>query len=137
MVKPLHEFGGWLKVCYVINILSVLVAILGLVSAGLNLAHPAIMSYFLRNMGTIIFSFLIILNLRKKDPSIPGKITFLIRWSSLYSLVFTFSTQLQDGFQNKLSFGVLMILIPVWYIGWTQYFLKSKRVLSYYGENAV
>jgi len=150
MVKPLNEFGGWLRFFYiglwislVASILEVVLYLFLLFKAA-DFVHLIEASFlFLRAIFVAFLFSWLIRTVKKKDLVTPDETLGLMAWYFWVSLgVFLFVVILEyfplavDPLKIVLSYGRVILSLLVWYGIWSTYLKKSKRALAYYGKNA-
>lgn len=137
-------YGGWLRFYKIINVISMTLSILGLIVVGTQIIWRYleldkaldIYAMALEILPAAIVSFAILKILKVQGSytpdSIKNYIVFYIASSIIihFVLLYLFKT---DYISEKPTSLVGTLIFS--YI-WIAYFKKSKRVLSYYGQNA-
>lgn len=149
--KKLDEFGGWLMFFYCICWLSIILLAVSFLSLIVNFfkldftasGKIVMLIYILDVIITAILIIKMVTMMRSKDSTVPAKITKLITLVLIFSLAFGVCeilvyllTQGPSGLINFKDSAKAVIKTVVWYVVWTGYWKKSKRVLAYYGKNA-
>lgn len=150
MAKPLDQLGGWLKFFYVMQWISVIVW--GIVTLLLVLSIFAVENFnewiefaiaFFDGLIALILSIKIVKVLRKRDAYVPNRIIKLMTCLVAFTAAFAvcegavyYLTLGVEGLSNLAETGKGLFRILIWYVIWTDYFKKSKRILAYYGQNA-
>ena len=142
-MKPIDQFGGWLRFFQVTEVIRIIVAFLMFwiwfheVSAG-KIANPwgfgSITTLVIQLVGVIISS-IILWFLSQRAPQTPTRIAKLVIASAavfiggkiLIGIIEQLPTQ-------KVSIGLFPSAVIA--ILWLEYFKSSKRVRGYYGRNA-
>lgn len=153
MIKPLNEFGGWLKLFQIINIFSLILVTLYFLSTlyftagALSLKNPltnelklSIVFMFTLFPALFYYTVKILKSLKIKSPHVPDEISGYIRFILLVSVIagvveiILFSSQEI----SKLVYDIFRSLIQpvVMNIIWLVYFKKSVRVKEFYGQNS-
>jgi len=147
MAKPLNEFGGWLRFFQVICWLTLIVyGVNVFVITGLVLDQPTPQKIFsfvvlIFGIGFLLFLIWKILRLLTvKAPEIPGRIVKKMLVFTIVAALFS----LADTCFSYWIYGMALsfrdardFLRPIaWYLIWSSYFRKSKRVVAHYGANA-
>jgi hypothetical protein len=150
MSKPFNQFGGWLIFFLVTIWLSI---VLGLVNGPRNIAnvltketyeHRLIyLILFIDGIVALVLAFRLVMILKIKEANTPERVTRILTWIVLLKTVFglceiivgylLFGANSLD-FISEIANNIFRVLI-YWAI-WTNYFKKSKRVISYYRRNA-
>ena len=151
MPKPLNEFGGWLKVFWALWWIQFILGVLLLLCVAFSLVKWTPGEF--RNIQNIllalipwsiptIFAILSFSVIKIKSPGTPNKIArilclyFVVAvsvWIPLASLGMRPPIWGRELFEAVIIAAVVLLAYS---IIWVLYFRKSKRVLSYYGENA-
>ena len=147
MAKPLNEFGGWLRffqvTCWLTLIIFAVNGALAVAAVFNQFSFQKLIVFSVLLAGVVVILSLLwkILRLLKvQSPKTPEqiakKISLVAICAVIFSLVDTFSGLWL--FQMSLSFSSLMGLLRpiVWFLVWSSYFKKSKRVNSHYGVGA-
>ena len=150
MAKPLDQFGGWLKFFYVMQWVSVvawgiftLLFVLSILGAE-NFHETIEFSIaFFDALITLILCIKIVRAIKRKDTYIPNRMIQLMTWLVIFTALFAvceglfyYATLGVEGLSNLAETGKGLFRVLIWYVIWTDYFKKSKRVLAYYGQNA-
>ena len=148
MTLPLHLFGGWLWLFYVgiwIGIIAGLFNCYTILNVQ-GLVMPGVLVFLILLVNQVIVLILLFNILRKvkiKEQNIPEKIVRLLTWIFVTSFGFSvvaiilsylFFESASSEFIMALVTNIVRILI-YWAI-WSNYFMKSKRVSSYYGRGS-
>lgn len=150
MTLPLHLFGGWLQLFYAGNLVGIIASIWwGYISLS-TIATSRTMELkivYLILLANLIAYFILTLNILRivkiKDEKIPEKIVRLLTWiivlfvaSSTIAgvLSYQFFGSVSSAFIKEIE-GDIGRAIVSWII-WASYFMKSKRVNSYYGRGS-
>jgi len=149
MVKPLNEFGGWLRffsvACWFGLLLwctAIFVLIIGILG---DSAVSGKIDFLISVVDGIIYIVLIskILRILKtRDSMIPKKIIDYMGWILIFTFIFEFChigfyyyTLGYEASGNVAESGKVIVKMLFWYATWTAYLRKSKRVLAYYCKN--
>ncbi len=91
---------------------------------------------------TIFLCIKIVKVIKLKKTNVPNRIIKLMTWM----ICFTITFEVVDLFLSYLALGTEWVDNPaagkgilsmlIWYFVWREYFIRSKRVLTYYGQNA-
>jgi len=160
MRKALDEFGGWLRVYFVLNVVSLVLGVIALVPTGgmilLFRSSGPFGSYpddvrgallWVSMLSLLVLAFMglcfyILRVIRIRETDIPTRIsvaTILMFFICLlldlghaaFGYIFPAS---QEGWFGE--FGSSILTGAVWTTVWVLYFLRSRRVRLYYGANA-
>lgn len=149
MVKPIKEFGGWLRffqILLVVNMTLMIAVVFMSMLAIITLfnSKEGIRALFeLLQAGTILFLAATIFKMLP-DPSVrtPVRIRRLLIGIILVFVGFHFlrlplMIWLREKSLANMGWTYLTdpILVTLWYMAWFQYFKCSKRVLAYYGAS--
>jgi len=153
MVKPLNEFGGWLKFFQVINVfcltllmlyfLSTLYYAAGAFSSKIPFTNELKLSIafmFTLFPLLIFYTFKILKSLKIKSPGIPDEISGYIRYILIFSVIAGvveisfFGSPDLSGIIYDISRSLVQPIVIN--LIWIAYFRKSVRVKEYYGQNA-
>ena len=154
MVKPLNEFGGWLKFFQLINVFCLILVMLyslstlyyaaGAFSSKIPFTDELKLSAaFMFTLFPLLFYYTIkiLKALRIQSPHIPDEISGYIRNIMIFSVIAgivevsylksspDMTQQAYDLFRSLIQ-PIIMNLI------WLLYFRKSVRVKEFYGKNA-
>ena len=147
MAKPLNEFGGWLRffqvtcwltvVVFVVNVFLSVAAIL----KQFSLQRVLVFSVLITGIAIILSLLWKVLRLLKvKSPEVPAQIIKKILLVTVFTVAFSLVDVLSGLwlYQTSPSASSLVGLVRpiVWYLIWSTYFRKSKRVQAHYGVNA-
>jgi uncharacterized membrane protein len=154
MVKPLNEFGGWLKICQLINVFSLILVMLYFLSA-LYYAAGAFSSkipftdelklstVFMVTLFPLLFYYTvkILKSLTIQSPHIPDEISGYIRNIMIFSVIagiveVTYLKSSPDMIQQAYDLFRSLIQPIIMNLIWLLYFRKSVRVKEFYGKNA-
>lgn len=149
MAKPLHRFGGWLKFfnlsLWFAAIFMTGTTILLTVSIFKSESVFEFSAYLISifdGVVSIVLNILILKIMKKKSIDTPSKMVklmaYLVGFSALfviclimlYSLVLKMDAAAPVAEEGKGIFSVI-----IWFLIWSSYFKKSKRVFSYYSKN--
>lgn len=151
MVRPLHEFGGWLSFFYWMNwfnfggvcltgVISVISLIRGNPEPGYTWEAATVI---VRSLMVAFIFFFILMEIKNKDMATPTKIYRWINWYLIASLVLAVFVGLIQYVILKMhwiptltKFTGTVMGVYLWWSIWTGYFKHSKRVMAYYGDNA-
>jgi len=143
MVKPLNEFGGWLKFFYFYlwaRLITGLVVMLGFLSKlfSRTSSSPSALDW-LYSIESFVLFFLYIILLRiikKPDSKALNKISKLLILCGFIGVLFCFAKPFVEFANNQhyVSFG--SIIEWIWVLPFISYLRQSKRVKAYYGVNA-
>jgi hypothetical protein len=153
MVKPLNEFGGWLKFFQIINVFSLILVTLYFLStlyfaAGAFSSKNAFTSelklsiafMFTLFPALLFYTFKILKSLKIKESHVPDEISGYIRYILLFSVIagVVEITLFAAPDISKLVYDLFRSLIQpiVINIIWLLYFRKSVRVKEFYGRNS-
>lgn len=150
MTLPLHLFGGWLQLFYVLNWIGIIINLIGcyttISTIAMGLSMEGVVLYLVLIVDQIIYlilTFNILRIVRIKEMNIPERIVRLLTWIAVFSLGFT----ILEIILSYLFFGPnssefiaeigknIGRAIVFWAI-WSNYFMKSQRVSSYYGRGS-
>ena len=159
MPKALNEFGGWLRLFWLLWWIHLIAAGLQLVNVTYFLAKgisadptrllKLLLLVYIQWSVPIIFATWVIRTVRCKSSDTPDKIFKIL---SLYFLVFSLVWTLvprvahlamvsppDTKYYAKLLRNLMIaaMILFIYSTVWVQYFRKSKRVLAYYGKNAL
>jgi hypothetical protein len=153
MVKPLNEFGGWLKLFQIINVFSMILVTLYFLStlyfaAGAfssknpltNELKLSIAFMFTLFPALFYYTFKILKSLKIKSSHVPDEISGYIRYILIFSVIagVVEITLFASPDISKLVYDLFRSLIQPIVINviWLIYFRKSVRVKEFYGQNA-
>jgi len=135
--------GGWLRFFQITNYISLILGgIIAIVMSlsifledGLFETQLDLASFILEISPSLIFSFLILKVIKKREPHIPAKIKKYIGGYVVMSLLITLLLNYlhSSGLITDKPTTVLGDII--YYAIWVSYFKRSKRVAEYYGQN--
>ncbi len=153
MVKPLNEFGGWLKFFQIINVFSLILVALYFLSTlyftagALSSKNPltnelklSIAFMFTLFPALFYYTVRILKSLKIKSSHVPDEISRYIRFILLFSVIagVVEITLFVSSDISKLVYDLFRSLIQpvVINIIWLMYFRKSVRVKEFYGQNS-
>lgn len=153
MVKPLSEFGGWLRFFQFINVFSMILVLLYFLSTlyfaagALSSKNPftdelklSIAFMFTLFPALFYYTFKILKSLRIKSSHIPDEISGYIRYILIISVFagIVEMTLFAAPDISKLVYDLFRSLIQPLVINiiWLMYFRKSARVKEFYGRNS-
>ena len=153
MVKPLNEFGGWLKFFQIINIFSLILVTLYFLSTlyftagAFSLKNPltnelklSIAFMFTLFPALFYYTFKILKSLKTKSMHVPDEISGYIKYILLFSVIagVVEITLFASPDLLKLVYDLFRSLIQPIAINiiWLMYFRKSVRVKEFYGQNS-
>lgn len=149
LVKIFDQFGGWLKCIYVIHwvaiivlgILPIVYVLLFFIAENINEMIQYVIALF-EILIYIILCIKIVKVIKIKEINVPNRIIKLMAWIVFFSVFIGVSEELLDylnlGIEGVENSGVGKRLFGgiFWFVIWREYFIRSKRVLTYYGQNA-
>lgn len=140
MIKPVNEFGGWLRFFWfwaMINLILVLASTpiyySGILPEDFSLTFAEEICSIIFSSAYILAMALMLLSFTKKTPSTPNflfNISISAFWILIMQAIF-FGILDQRGFLESFEFPNGGLWLPVLSI----YLQKSKRVKAYYGSN--
>ena len=146
MAKPLNEFGGWLTLFRISNLLGA-----ALLSAAIVFLSMATMMHL--NLKLLLASFLIIAEssltlyfivkilraLKIKEKETPGKIIGYLKYSFIATVIFSaieitlnMASHAWIWTGDDMSSLRLTIQAGIYFVIWSGYFKNSRRVAAYY-----
>jgi hypothetical protein len=146
MEKPFNEFGGWLRFFWITNLLifitTSLVFIMNCLSYALRENVVLCAGFIMLQLGFFldaVFAFKILQYLKERNPANPNKILLLLFASMLISLPgLCFIESMPFEIIKPSSNSIISITQQGMYLlVWSMYFRESKRVKTFYGENAM
>ncbi len=141
MVRPIDEFGGGLRFFQIDNWLVILALIFGIVDLSMGLKDLGTVKAIIRDSLTIIeftayiymtYKMLNAVGLKSVDtPNIVSKLllTLLILSVSFIAIKLLITSEISMLTVKSVGGEVF------YFIAWTIYFERSKRVKAYYGAN--
>jgi len=154
MVKPLNEFGGWLRFFQYFNVFSLILVMLYFVStlyyvaAAFSSKIPytdelKLSTAFVFTLFPLLFycAIKILRSLKTQSPHIPDEISGYIKYIMIFSVIAGIAEvsylksspdmmrQAYDMFRSLIQPVVINLI-------WLVYFRKSVRVKEFYGRNA-
>jgi hypothetical protein len=150
MVRPLEQFGGWLKFFYITAWIAAILGfiILALLLFGVLAAENTTerIESFIALLGIAIYLILVVKMIKIikiKEATTPVRIVNFMHLIIIFAVVFGlfegifyYLTQGVEGLSNLTETGRAIVRMLIWYAIWTSYLRKSKRVQAFYGKNA-
>ncbi|GMT48766.1 MAG: hypothetical protein IEMM0008_0305 [bacterium] len=141
MVRPIDDFGGWLRFFQIDNWLVILALIFDIVDLSMGLKDLGTVKAVIRDSLTIIeftayiymtYKMLNVIQLKSADiPNIISKLLLtLLILSASFLVIKMFVTSEMPMTSVKIMGGEVF-----YFIAWANYFERSKRVKAYYGAN--
>ncbi len=142
--KQENHFKGWLKFFYIINFVWLIFLPLGslvyilssMLDSETSILSNKLMFYVLELTPDFIFSILILRSIKIQNTSTPESIKKLMSFELAAKLIIGILIYMayKNGIaQDKPSPFFFSI---IYYLIWSNYFKKSKRVFNYYGANS-
>jgi uncharacterized membrane protein len=155
VVKPFSEFDGWLRVFWILSVLSVVLSIvsaimvLGLITwdrARSFLGGTVLVLYCIKLAPLLIdaaFTVYVLKIIRSREPDVPSSVAAILIVTFVITIIFRLlelywlnkHPEVLSKYQHNVDVfyplkGILFTVI------WVQYFRLSERVKVYYGANA-